>query len=208
MQLQSRHQCLIYEGSPSRQLPALAALIQQKLDENYRCLYLNSPIMVAGMRTALEAVGVDVAQEAAKTSLVLSSEAAVSPNGIFDTDVMMHKLDDAIDQALKDGHKGLFATGDMTWEFGSKESFSKLLAYEWRLEQLFHKRPELSGICQYHSDTLPREAVRQGLVSHQRIFINETLSCMNDYYAESEQRAGKAAASPEIDKAVTDILKN
>lgn len=207
MEAESRHQCLIYEGAPSQQLPALAAHIQQKLGENYRCLYLNSPAMVAGMRSALAAAGVDVAQEAAKANLVLSSETAVSANGIFDTDIMMRNLEDAIDQALKDGYKGLFATGDMTWEFGSKENFSKLLDYEWRLEKLFHKRQELSGICQYHSDTLPREEVRKGLVSHRRIFINETLSRMNQYYIESEQLAERTVDSPELDKALTGILK-
>jgi hypothetical protein len=36
-----RHQCLIYDGSPAKMLPALAAHIKQKLDENIRCLYLN-----------------------------------------------------------------------------------------------------------------------------------------------------------------------
>lgn len=63
-----RHQCLIYEGSPSRHLRALAALIRQKLTENVRCLYLNSPVMVAGIRCYLAAVGIDIAHELATTS--------------------------------------------------------------------------------------------------------------------------------------------
>jgi len=55
-----RHQCLIYKGSPSLQLSAIAALVRQKVNENYRCLYLNSPVMVAGMRCYLAAAGIDV----------------------------------------------------------------------------------------------------------------------------------------------------
>ncbi len=35
---------------------------------------------------------------------------------------MLHKLEDALDQALSDGYKGLWATGDMTWEFGSEKN--------------------------------------------------------------------------------------
>jgi hypothetical protein len=31
---------------------------------------------------------------------------------------MMAKLEDAVTQALADGYKGLWATGDMGWEFG------------------------------------------------------------------------------------------
>jgi len=177
MELMSRHQCLIYQGAPSQQLPALASLLQQKLGENYRCLYLNSPPMVAGMRSYLASTGSDVAQEVAKTNLVLSSETGVSSDGSFDADLMMHKLEDALDQALKDGYKGLFATGDMTWEFGGskdKDSFNKLLEYEWRLEKLFRKRPELSGVCQYHSDTLPAQEIEDYVEKVLRQNIGDT----------------------------------
>jgi hypothetical protein len=30
---ESRHQCFIYDGAPSEQLPVLARMIHQKLDE-------------------------------------------------------------------------------------------------------------------------------------------------------------------------------
>ncbi len=66
MEAEARHQCLIYEGSPSRQLPALAAVIKRKLDEGHRCLYLNSRPMVAGMRSYLAAIDIDVLSVTAK----------------------------------------------------------------------------------------------------------------------------------------------
>ncbi len=91
-----RHQCLIYEGSPSRQLPALAALVRQKLDENFRCLYMNSPVMVAGIRCYLAAAGIDIAHELEKTSLVLSSAQQHLIKGRFDVDRMMQTLEDAM----------------------------------------------------------------------------------------------------------------
>jgi hypothetical protein len=184
MERESRHQCLIYEGSPSQQLPALASMIVRKLDEGHRCLYLNSRPMVAGMRSCLAAKGVDVVSDVAKARLVLSSEPA-STDGDFDTDMMLDSLEDALDQALDDGYEGLWATGDMTWEFGSEKNLAKLMAYEYRLEELMLKRPELSGICQYHQDTLPREATRQALLTHPLIFVNETLSRVNPEYAPS-----------------------
>jgi hypothetical protein len=79
-----RHQCLIYEGSPSQHLPALAATLKQKLDDNYRCLYLNSPVMVAGLRSCLAARGLDVFHHTSKGSLVLSSERHHLLEGCFD----------------------------------------------------------------------------------------------------------------------------
>ena len=194
-----RHKCLVYEGHPTQQLPVLAAEIKKNLALNYRCLYLNSPAMVKGMQFFLATIGVDVAGRIAKGSLVLSSEPAVSADGRFDVDQMIHKLEDVLDQALKDGHKGLFATGDMTWEFAAKENFAKLLKYEGALEKLFQRRPELNGICQYHSDTLSREVMRQGLLSHPAIFINETLSRINQHYIESDRQAETSSENPDLD---------
>ncbi len=159
----ARHQCLIYDGSPSCSLPILAEAIREKLANECRCLYLDCPPMVAGIRSCLSALEIDVPQELARGSLVLSSEQTHLVDGRFDVDKMIRTLEDAIRKAVSDGYRGLWASGDMSWEFGPEHNFDKLLEYEWRLEQLFFKQPTLSGICQYHRYTLPREAVRRGL---------------------------------------------
>jgi hypothetical protein len=104
----SRHQCLIYEGSPSQHLPALATALQQKLKENYRCLYLNSPVMVAGLRSHLAAKGLDVFHQASKGSLVLSSDRHHLVEGCFDVDTMIAPLEDALSSSMNDGYEGLW----------------------------------------------------------------------------------------------------
>jgi hypothetical protein len=180
---ESRHQCLIYQGAPSQKLSLLAAVIQSKLAEGYRCLYLNSPPMVAGMRSTLAAMDIDVA-EFEKDSLILSCD-PVSSGGDFDGEVMLGTLERILDQAVSDGYKGLWASGDMTWEFGPKKDFSKLMQYEMGLEDVFRRRTELCGICQYHHDTLPQNAMRQSLLVHPTIVINETLKIINPHYLKS-----------------------
>src|ERR1700733_14829184 len=100
MKPHSVHQCMIYDGSPSRNLPTLAALVRLKLNEKHRCLYLNSPVMVAGMRSYLAAAGIDIAGEVGRASLVLSSDQGHLVNGRFDVDRMMYTLEDALEQAL------------------------------------------------------------------------------------------------------------
>ena len=177
-----RHRCLVYEGSPSRHLPVVAAALIEMQQRGCRCLYLNSPELVAAMRACLEQKGVDVAKEVGQGSLILTSERSHLANGRFDADRMMRSLDQALQQALTDGYKGLWATGDMSWEFGPAQDFSELLEYEWQLDEYFQAHPELGGICQYHADTLPREVMRHGLLSHPSIFINETLSLVNPHY--------------------------
>jgi len=182
-------------------------MIHQKLREDFRCFYLNSPPIIAGLRTLLAAKGVDVVNETSKARLILSSQPALTAEGNFDIDLMLNKLEDALDQALSSGYKGLLATGDMTYEFGPKQNFEKLMEYEWRLEKLFQKREELCGVCQYHLDTLPRAVARQGLLSHRTLFINETLSRINPYYISTEVLSEQMLTNPELDEMLTTLCR-
>ncbi len=203
-----RHHCLIYEGPPSRHLAALSAVIRQKLNENYRCLYLDSQPMVAGMGSYLAAAGVDVAGELATGRLVLSSDRDYLRNGCqFDLERMMQGLSDALDGALDAGLAGLWATGDMTWEFGPDKDFSKLLEYEWRLEEFLRAHPQMGGVCQYHVESLPRKYLRQGVLSHPSIFINQTLSMINPTYRYSNSLPIERSETREIDSFINRILE-
>ncbi len=202
-----RHRCLLYEGAPTRHLPVLASATIQRLREGFRCLYLNSPQMVAGMRAELAAEGVDVVEQTQKGALVLTSDQSHLRDGRFDIDAMLGGLENALDQALADGFKGLWATGDMSWEFGPAQDFSQLLEYEWRLEEFFETHPEIGGVCQYHADTLPREALRHGLVAHPSIFINETLSLINPHFLQPGTYEIKLPRIPDVEPVLDRLLQ-
>jgi MEDS: MEthanogen/methylotroph, DcmR Sensory domain len=203
----ARHQCLIYNGSPEQQLPGLAGQTLKKLYEHYRCVHLNSPAMLAGLECQLAGLGVDVAQERAQGSLVLTPGQDHLVNGRFDADGMLKTLEEAIDSALNDGYRGLWASGDMSWEFGPDKDFKRLLEYEWRLEELFHRRPALTGICQYDGDTLPRETMRDGLESHTTLFVNETLSMVNPYYVRRPLFTHGNLTISTLDSAIEDLCR-
>jgi hypothetical protein len=177
-----RHQCLIYDGAPSRHLDALSETIIERLKTNHRCLYLNSPPMVAGMRARLAAAGLNLVEYIEGGALVLTSDQGHLLQGKFDVDRMLGLLDQAVRQALDDGYVGLWATGDMTWELGSEINPDKLLDYERRLEEYMHNTPALSGVCQYHRATLPAHAIDVALETHPSRYINATLSRLNRKY--------------------------
>ena len=101
---EARHQCLIYNGAPSQKLSLLAGALKNKLAEGYRCLYLNSAPMVAGMRSTLAAMDVDVAA-LVKDRLILSSD-TVSSGRNFDSEVMLAKLEDLLIRRLTMAIKG------------------------------------------------------------------------------------------------------
>jgi hypothetical protein len=162
--------------------------------------------MVAGLRCSLAEIGVDVVKEVADERLVLSSDSATTATGGFDMEAMLQLLNQAVDQSLEDGFKGLWASGDMAWEFGAEKNFSKLLEYEIRLETIFQRSDTLYGICQYHRDSLPADALRDGVLSHHSVFINETLSRTNPYYFPTGALEGRKNTKDELDKAVDDFL--
>ncbi len=185
---------MAYEGAPSRTLRPLAAAFVERLATHHRCMYFNTPAMVAGLRSSLAAAGVDVERELARGSVVLVADDAHLVGGRFEIDRMIASLEAGVQQALADGYVGLFACGDMTWEFGAERDFSKLLEYEWRLEQLFAVQPALSGICQYHQDLLPRDAMFDGMLSHSHVFVNDTLTRLNPSYISAQSHHERAAA--------------
>ena len=204
-----RHQCLIYQGPPSGQLPRLARLLRDKLVANYRCVYLNSPSMVTSMQSELAAIGVDVESELEEGSLVLSSHLDhLTDHKWFEVDRMLQGLEDALEAALDDQYVGLWATGDMTWEFGPEKGFMKLLEYEWRLQELFRTHSQLEGICQYHVDTLPDVAVREGLLAHPGVLLNQIHgSSANPHYIRPEHFSDDDRLNPELDDFIQHLTK-
>jgi hypothetical protein len=178
--------CLIYDGAPMMHLPRIMALLSEHLESQYRCMFLGNSMMVALARTSLRALGVDVDAEMKRGSLILTSDQSHLEKGIFSPEKMLQGLDQAVQQALKDGYHGLWATGDMTWEFGSEKNLGKLLKYECGLEQLFRTHPTLRGICQYHQDTLPLNVLGDGLLTHPALYINHTLHRSNPFYVPPE----------------------
>ncbi len=173
---------MVYDGPPSLYLPEITRAMVERLQANYRCLYLNSPSMVAELRSSLAASGVDVVHEIDRGALILSSEQEHLVDGEFDVEQMLSKLANALEEAQAGGFAGLWASGDMLWEFGSERNLSKLLAYEVGLEELLERKPGLCGICQYHRATLPATAVQVALYTHQAVYVNQTLSLVNPHY--------------------------
>ena len=181
----SRHKCLIYDGHPSEQLPVVLPLLMDGLEKHWRCLYLGNPDMVQMVDSALVAKGLDTEQQVHQGALVLSSDRSHLSGGRFDPQAMIDGLVTLIDTAVDEGYEGLCATGDMRWELGEDHNFDRLLEYEAKLEQVFRERP-LRGICQYHRDDVPAQAVRDALVTHRSTYIGSVLNSDNLFYVPPE----------------------
>jgi len=73
------------------------------------------------------------------------------------------------------------------------------------LEKLFDKYPTLSGICQYHTETLPSELVCHAVLVHPALFINHTLARLNPKYVSSEVPIEPVAQSKELGHIVKNL---
>jgi signal transduction histidine kinase len=181
----SRHKCLIYEGDPTEQLPVVIPLLKEGLQDNWRCIYLGKPESVDMIRAGLMAHSIDVAGEVDRGKLMLSSSREKLGNGSFHPHEMVEYLGTLVDRAVEDGYRGLCATGDMKWEFGSDKNFGLLLEYEALLEQMLRDKP-VRAVCQYHKDILPAQVVHDALLTHRSAYIGNMLSGDNLYYIPPE----------------------
>ena len=181
-----RHRCMVYDGPAGRHLRPISRTVRDRLIEGYRCIYLNSEPMIAEFRSYLAAAGVDVELELRESNLILSSERPHLIHGRFEIRAMLEALQTEFDRAMSDGHVGLWATGDMTWEMGRDQDVMKLLQYEWRLERFIQSHPQFGGVCQYHVNSLPVGLLDQAVALHPEIYVNETLSILNARYTPLE----------------------
>lgn len=204
------HQCLFHDGESPRLLSAMATVISGELQQNHRCLYFDSPRRIAELRPFLEAAQIDVEKEVGQKRLLLSADRPHLVGGNFDPERLMGTWEEAYQQALEEGYEGLWVTGDMAWELGPREDYSKLFEYERRVEKFIRDHPKMRAICQYAVGTLSREAVRHGLLTHQSIFVTENLSMVNPYFldAGSGSSMDEAAHPVLLDAAINRLCES
>lgn len=160
-------------------------MMATSLQDNWRCLYLGDPQSVHMVDSALTSKGVNTRREADRGSLIFSSERAHLDSGRFEPKSLIEGLCDMIDEAVSDGYKGLWATGDMMWELGNEANFEYLTEYEALLEQVFRTKP-LLGVCQYRRDVLPSRAVQDALMTHPNVFMGHDYTQENLYFMPPE----------------------
>lgn len=188
---QGDHICTIY-SSPEEQLVAAIEYVKAGLERGERCLYVCGEHAPEQFRAALQAEGVDVVAEEKRGALVLiTKHEGHLEGGSFSPDRMIHKLDEAVKDALAAGFKGLAAAGDMSWVLERAPGTESLAEYESRLNDFYAKSRAL-GLCQY-SAQLPKEFLDHCIATHPVIRIDGPVALENPFYEPPRLAVGRRA---------------
>lgn len=203
---QGDHICTLY-NSPEEQLQAAVEYLKAGLGRGEQCLYVCSEHTPDELRKALQAAGVNVKNEEARSalSLVTKSEAHLK-DGHFNAGNMISFLHQAVKDALDAGFNGLCAAGDMGWVKDGAAGTEELAEYESRLNEFYANNRAL-GLCQYNRKSLPPQFLDHCIATHRFVRIEGPIALENPFYEEPGRAIGrKAASGSEIQRKIHTIF--
>ena len=175
------HICALYD-TEDEQLAVAADYLADGLRAGERAFYVaESGAAVARFRCALMQVGVEVSGAESRRALVLRThDDAHLVDGQFDSERMLRLLNEAVEDALRDGFAGLRTCGDMSWLLSDPPGADQLVEYEAMLNQFFDGVPA-SGMCQYHRGRLAAHLLDHALATHPSTVVDRRHT-VNPFY--------------------------
>lgn len=109
------------------------------------------------------------------------------PSGRFQREVIMRLLEEQTQQAMAAGHRGLWATGEMTWALRGHPGLEQLVEYESRLHTVFAAPAcRLTGVCQYNRRRFSPHVLLDILLTHPVVAIGAEVA-PNPWFMSPEQ---------------------
>jgi len=142
------HVCLFYRDLEDWTSTA-APYVQLGLSRQERCFCVVPEEHALALRAALRAVGVDLAAEESRGTLVIQPpEKVYLPDGRFDGARMTGLLKTAVQDAVAHGFTGFRALGDLGWAARDARCCAQLPAYEAMMAEFYPHNPAV-GLCTY-----------------------------------------------------------
>ena len=166
------HICALYD-TEDQQLAVAAEYLADGLRTGERAFFVaESPVALERFRRALMELGVEVVPAETRRALVLRTHAeAHLADGRFDSERMLRLLNEAVEDAVRDGFTGLRTCGDMSWLLSDPPGAEQLVEYEAMLNQFFEGVPG-SGMCQYHRERLAAHVLDHALATHSSAIVD------------------------------------
>jgi signal transduction histidine kinase len=197
------HQSLIYDTAKDRFEVAIP-FIRIGLDRGEKCIYIADDGMAEGIRSAMRAQGIDVAQALASQRLVLATkEDAFLRDGAFDADRMPTFWMDAAAEAARQGFSALRATGETEWLSSDPPGSERWMEYESRLTDVLADL-NCFALCQYNRERLPPEFILNVIRTHPTV-IYRGIVCRNMYHVPPGEFLATDQSAREVERLLTTI---
>ena len=166
------HICALYD-TEDEQVIVAAEYLADGLRTGQRAFYVaQSRTALTRFRAALTQLGVQVIRAESRRALVLRTHAeAHLVDGRFDSERMLRLLNEAVEDALRDGFVGLRTCGDMSWLLTDPPGAEKLVEYEAMLNDFFTGAPGC-GMCQYHRGRLAAHLLDHAVATHSSAVVD------------------------------------
>lgn len=178
------HICSIYSNR-QEQLALIVPFVLIGLARHEKCLYIVDENTREGLTAAFKELGTDISGcEASGQFVFLTKENSYLKEGLFDPERMLQLLQEAQEEALRQGYNGLRVTGEMTWVFAGLPGSEKLAEYEAKLNRFF-PQSKATAVCQYNEARFPAGILLDVIHTHPLVFLCGAL-CRNPYYVPAE----------------------
>jgi len=138
---EGQHICYIYNDDQER-LDVMAKYLKSGQEEKEKLLYLVDSMTSEDMLRFLEESGIDFNGAIPGEVTVSDALPSYCPEGLFKTEEMLELVKNFYLGAIDEGYAGARGTGEMGWCLnGCKVSYSDLMNYEARLNQLIKQYP-------------------------------------------------------------------
>ena len=195
---QGDHICLIYDND-AEQMAVVIRFITDGLKRGERCVYIADESTFEQVIQALEAAGVNAAQEHQRGALqLLTTQQTYLRGGQFSPQAMIDLIREWEAQTLADGFSGLRLTAEPNWFFGPEPGCDRLIEYEALLNRLPTNTKSVI-LCQYHQSRFGVPCIHDVLRTHPLAILGNQV-CPNPYCESPEMvlRRDRLGISPEF----------
>jgi hypothetical protein len=183
---ESTHVCLIFDDEDQR-LAIVSEYLAAGLRGNERTRWFYDISEPDEARRRLAAAGIDVAEAERGSLTLMPAERAYCPDGYFDPDAAIARMQTGYEASAKAGFKGQRTTGEMSWSLKGLRGSERLLEYEAKIATITTSFPH-TGMCQYDSRRFDGATLFKVLQLHPFMVARGQI-VRNPYYLRSQELA-------------------
>jgi PAS domain S-box-containing protein len=180
--------CFIYSNGDEHKA-VVVPFVRAGLEQRQRVLYIYDSQSPENAMAVLRDGGVDIDRADGRGQMVfLSAKQMYGKGGGFSAERALDQLHAMTAMALADGWTALRVTSEMTWTLRQTQGTERLLEHEGRMGAFFRDCAAL-GMCQYHRDKFPPEALLDVLLAHP-VAVLGTEAVHNFYFTPQAEISG------------------